>query len=135
MEEVLLEKEVSAVQTNMEDYFKTHDVKYVAEDAVFTHMSTGDRYEGREAIGQMLHYMYHVAFDAHAEIASNIVTKDKALLEANFIGKHVGEFAGLQPTDKTVNVPFCVTYELKDNLIQEGRVYMLMDVMMRQLTS
>jgi predicted ester cyclase len=135
MDEVLLEKEVSTMQKKMEDYFKTHDVKYVAEDAVFTHMNTGERYEGREAISQMLHYVYHVAFDAHAQTRSMVVTEDKAAIEGNFIGKHIGEFAGVQPTGKDVNVPLCVTYELKNGFIQEARIYMLVDVIMKQLTT
>ena len=123
MEDVLLEKEVSTARRNIEDYFKTHDVKYVAEDAVFTHMNTGDKYEGREAIAQMLQFMYHVAFDAHAEIRGIMVSDDHAVLEADFVGKHTGEFGGLQPTNKTVRVPFCVTYQLKDGLVQQARIY------------
>jgi len=135
MEEVLLEKEVSTARGNMEDYFRTHDVKYVAEDAVFSHMNTGEKYEGREAIGQMLQFMYHVAFDARAEIRGTMISDDHAVLEADFIGKHTGEFAGLQPTNKSVNVPFCVTYQLRDGLVQQARIYMLMDIMIKQLTS
>jgi hypothetical protein len=37
-------------------------------------------------------------------------------------------------TGKQVNVPLCVTYDLnEDGLIQNGRIYMLTDVMMQQL--
>jgi predicted ester cyclase len=64
-----------------------------------------------------------------------VVTEDKAAIEGNFIGKHIGEFAGVQPTGKDVNVPLCVTYELKNGFIQEARIYMLVDVMMKQLTT
>jgi hypothetical protein len=77
----------------------------------------------------MLHYIYHVAFDARAKIKNVVVTEDKAMFEANFIGKHIGEFAGLAPTNKEVNVPVCVTYDLEDGLIKRARIYMLMDVM------
>ena len=117
MEELILEKDVlSTTKENMEAYFQTHDVKYVAEDAVFKHMSTGDEYKGREQIGGMLHYMYHIAFDAKAEITNRIITEKKALLEFNFVGKHIGEFAGMQPTNKAVNVPTCISYDLEDGL-------------------
>ncbi len=134
MEEAILEKKsISTTQQNMESFFKTHDAKYVAEDAVFKNMSTGEETKGREAIAGMLHYMYHIAFDAKAEIISTIITGDKALLEAGFKGRHVGEFAGMQPTNKEVNVPLCVSYDLEDGLIKQARIYMLSDVMMRQL--
>ena len=135
MEDMILEKDVlSTTKENMEAYFQTHDVKYVAEDAVFKHMGTGDEYKGREQIGGMLHYMYHLAFDAKAEITNKIITEKKAVLEFNFIGKHIGEFAGMPPTNKAVNVPTCISYDLEDGLIKKARIYMLGDVMMKQLS-
>ncbi|HEX6847521.1 MAG TPA: ester cyclase [Chitinophagaceae bacterium] len=129
-------KKVSLQETekNFKAYFETHDVKYVAEDAVFINMGTGEESHGREAIGAMLHYIYHVAFDAHAETISYFVTEERAVLEGYFIGKHIGEFAGIPATGKIVKVPLCVTYELENGFIKSGRVYMLGDVMMRQLT-
>jgi predicted ester cyclase len=135
MEEAILEKQdISLAKKNVEAYFSTHDVQYVTEDAVFTSMNTGEETRGREAIGQMLNYFYHVAFDARAEITNKVITEKKAVLEFNFVGKHIGEFAGMQPTNKEVNVPTCVSYDLENGLIKKGRVYMLVDVLMKQLS-
>jgi steroid delta-isomerase-like uncharacterized protein len=134
MEETMLGKEsLTRTQQNMLDYFDTHDVKYVAEDAVFRHMGTGETYRGRAEIGAMLHYIYHVAFDAKAEMVSYAITEDKAVVEWTFNGRHIGEFAGIQPTQKEVSVPIAITYDLKDGLIREARVYMQVNVMMQQL--
>jgi predicted ester cyclase len=108
-------------------------VQYVTEDAVFVSMNTGEETHGREAVGQMLNYFYHVAFDAKAEVTNKVITEKKAVLEFNFKGKHIGEFAGMQPTNKEVNVPTCISYDLENGLIKKGRVYMLIDVMMKQL--
>lgn len=84
----------------------------------------------------MLHYIYHVAFDAKANVTNTIVTDKQALVEANFTGKHIGEFAGIPATGKDVNVPLCVSYDLNDEgLIQKARIYLLTDVMMQQLKS
>lgn len=135
MEEFILEKKASLTERNLEAYFNSHDVQYVAEDGVFISMNTGEKTIGRESVGQMLHYIYHVAFDARAEIKNKIITENKAVLEFDFIGKHIGEFAGVQPTNKQVNVPICVVYDLENGLISQGRVYFLMDVLMKQLTS
>lgn len=132
-ESIMAKKSISTTQQNIESFFKTRDSKYIATDAVFINMSTGDETKGREAIAGMLHYLYHIAFDAKAEIKNTIITEEKALLEADFKGKHVGEFAGLQPTNKEINVPLCVSYDLEDGLIKQARIYMLTDVMMRQL--
>ena len=135
MEEIILEKKASLSQKNLEAYFATHDVQYVAEDGVFLSMNTGEETVGRDAVGQMLHYIYHVAFDAKAEIRNTIITDSKAVLEMDFVGKHIGEFAGIQPTHKNVNVPVCIVYDLENGLIKHARVYFTMDVMMKQLTS
>ena len=135
MEEMILEKDVlSTTKENFENYLATHDVKYVAEDAVFNNLGTGDEYHGREEIAGMLHYMYQVAFDARAEVTNTIITEKKAMFEANFIGRHIGEFAGVQPTNKEVNVPLCVSYDLEDGLIKRGRIYFLGDALMKQLS-
>jgi predicted ester cyclase len=135
MEEAILEKQdISLAKKNVEAYFSTHDVQYVTEDAVFTSMNTGEETRGREAIGQMLNYFYHVAFDDRAEITNKVITEKKAVLEFNFVGKHIGEFAGMQPTNKEVNVPTCVSYDLENGAIKKGRVYMLVDVLMKQLS-
>ncbi len=136
MEETMVTKvSITETRKNMKAYFETHDVKYVVEDAVFTDMGTGEKTRGREAIREMLHYIYHVAFDAKAVIKNTIVTKDHALLEADFVGKHIGELAGLPPTNKQVNVPLCVSYDLENGLIKTGRIYMMGEVMTKQLTS
>jgi steroid delta-isomerase-like uncharacterized protein len=135
MESTLLEKDtVATTQSVMEQYFASgHDVKYLAEDAVFTDMGNGKETHGREAVGQMLQYMYHVAFDAKAEVTNKVFAENKATMEFNFKGKHIGEFAGLPPTNKEISVPICVVYDLQDGLIKKARIYLLSDTMMQQL--
>lgn len=134
MEEVTLQKEaLTKAQQNIIDYFKTHDPKYVAEDAVYRNLSTGEVYTGREEITGMLHFMYHVAFDAKAETVNYVIEENKAVVEAYFKGRHIGEVAGLKATNKEIDVPLCVSYDLKDGLIKQARIYMLGEVLMNQL--
>src|SRR6187402_1686134 len=120
MEEVTLQKEaLSKTQQNILDYFKTHDPKYIAEDAVYRNLGTGEVYTGREEISGLLHFMYHVAFDAKGEVVNTVITESKAVVEAYFKGRHVGEIAGLKATNKEVDIPLCVSYDLKDGLIKQ----------------
>ncbi|MBD0331432.1 MAG: ester cyclase [Chitinophagaceae bacterium] len=133
MEAIMEKVDFSTTRQNIETYLKTHDVRYVAEDAVFINLSTGEKHNGREAVGKMLNYIYHVAFDARADVQNYIITEDKAMFEGLFKGKHIGEFAGLQPTYKEVSVPLCVSYDLENGLIKTARIYMLVSVMMQQL--
>lgn len=112
---------------------KHSDMSVMADDVVFTHMASGDESKGPDAVGKMLNYMYHVAFDADAEF-TNLVTDDgKAVLEGYFVGKHIGEFAGIPATGKSVRVPICIVYDLENDRIRRGRVYMEMPVMFAQL--
>jgi steroid delta-isomerase-like uncharacterized protein len=109
------------------------DLSMMAEDVVFTHMATGDEHRGPAAVRRMLDYVYHQGFDATAEIRSRIVGESQAVLEADLVGKHIGEFAGIPATGRSVRVPFCVVYDLADEKIVRARVYMEIPVMMRQL--
>jgi predicted ester cyclase len=134
MENVVSKKDnLSVVQQNLADYFETHDVKYIHEDAVFTNMTTGESHKGKAEIGAMLQYIYKIAFDAKAETINRIITEDKALVEGYFKGKHIGEFAGIPATNKEVNVPLAVSYTLEDGLIKGARIYMQANVLMQQL--
>jgi steroid delta-isomerase-like uncharacterized protein len=110
------------------------DVGMMAEDVVFTHMATGDEHRGPAAVLGMLNYMYRVAFDARAEVRSRIVTEDQAVVEGEFVGTHIGEFAGIPATGRQVRVPLCVVYDLEDAMIKRARVYIEMPVLMRQLS-
>ena len=135
MEEMLEKTVSSTTQQNMQDYVQTHYVKYVDEEGVFKNMATGEEHKGRTEVGALLHYMYHVAFEANAEVTNLVVTENNAVLEALFKGKHIGEIAGIAATNKEVNVPFCVCYDLENGLIKEARIYMPLNLLMQQLSA
>ena len=72
---------------------------------MFKNLNTGQKTVCRGAIGQMLHYLYHIAFDAGAIINHTIETDTKVVFEASFAGRHIGEFANISATCKVVSVP------------------------------
>ena len=77
MEATITKSEALALaEKNMLDYFATHDPKYIAEDAVYHNMNTGEKYQGRAEIGGALHYFYNVVFSAKAELTNYIVTEN-----------------------------------------------------------
>jgi len=133
MEDVMKTGSLKLAKKNITAYLETHDPKYLTEDAVFINKASGERAIGREAIGKMLQYFYRIAFDASPRITSKIITEGKAVIEGFFTGKHIGDFAGLPATGKTVTVPFCASYTLENGLIKEGRIYSSGDMLIRQL--
>jgi len=109
------------------------DLGMMADDVVFTNMATGDEHRGVDGVRRMLDYVYHTAFDATAETHSRIYSERQAVLEADFVGTHIGTFAGIPATRRKVRVPLCVVYDLEEGKIKRGRVYMEIPVLLKQL--
>jgi steroid delta-isomerase-like uncharacterized protein len=109
------------------------DLSMMAEDVVFINMASGEKHRGPEAVSQMLNFMYHIAFDAHAETKNLIINETNAVFEADFVGKHIGEFAGTPPTNKSVKVPLCVVYDIENDKIKRARIYFEGPALMAQL--
>ena len=126
---------IDSTREVMTKYFNSghSDVSMMAEDVVFTVMATGQEHRGPDGVRRMLDYFYHVAFDATAETTNTVFADGKAVVEGDFVGRHVGEFAGIPATNKHVRVPMCVVYDLENDRIKRGRVYFEMPVLLRQL--
>jgi steroid delta-isomerase-like uncharacterized protein len=109
------------------------DLSMMADDVVFTMMATGEEHRGPDGVREMIKYVYHTAFDAQAETRNLIVADGHAVLEADFVGRHIGEFAGVAATNREVRVPLCVVYDLENDKIKHGRVYFEIPALMKQL--
>lgn len=126
---------IEKTRETMQRYFNSEhsDVSMMANDVVFTIMSTGQEHTGPDGVMGMLNYFYHIAFEATATPRVRLFGENNAMIEGDFVGKHIGEFAGIPATGKDVNVPICVVYDLENNLIKRGRVYFEMPALMAQL--
>ena len=109
------------------------DVSMMAKDVIFTIMATGQENHGPDGVFGMLHYFYHIAFDATATTRVTLFGENNAMVEGNFVGKHIGEFAGIPATGKDVRVPLCVVYDLTNDQIKHGRVYFEMPALLQHL--
>jgi predicted ester cyclase len=109
--------------------------RYLAENVVATIEGTDQRADGRQAAGELIRYIHETAFDARPELKNMLVDTGKAAIEADFVGTHTGEFAGLQPTGRAVRVPYSVIYDLRDDQISALRIYFPMSLLIEQITS
>ena len=126
---------VEGTREIMMRYFDTEhaDTSMLADDVVFTIMTSGEEYCTPRSVLEMLNYFYNVAFDA-VPVTKNIIFADsQAVFEGVFVGKHIGEFAGIPATQKDVRVPLTVIYDLENGQIKHGRIYFLMASLMAQL--
>lgn len=110
-------------------YFTNHDASQLAENVVFKMMGTGQEYHGREEVGQMLDYFYHVVFNAEAETHNIIFAEKNVTLEATIVGRQMLEIAGIPPREGIVRIPFCGVYDLENDRIVRARIYLQLDVL------
>ena len=79
--------------------------------------------------------MHEGAFDARMELKNLLADDGKAAIEADFVGTHTGEFAGIPATGRDVRVPYSVVYELRGGQISALRIYFPMSLLIEQLSS
>jgi steroid delta-isomerase-like uncharacterized protein len=116
-------------------YFKSEhgDVSMMAKDVTFTIMATGQESIGPDAVLGMLNYLYHIAFDATFTTSLTLFGENNAMVEGDFVGKHIGEFNGIPATGKNVRVPLCIVYDLTNDQIKRARVYFEIPALLQQL--
>lgn len=108
----------------LQGYLVDHDTSFLADDAVFVDQNSGQQAVGHEAIQAMLDWVYHVAFDGRFEPTDTVIGEGGAATHGTFVGRHIGEFAGVRPTGAEVRIPMAVVYGFRDGRISRGDVYM-----------
>jgi steroid delta-isomerase-like uncharacterized protein len=78
--------------------------------------------------------MFTSAFpDARIDIVNMRESGDTVLVEFLGRGTHRGDLMGIAPTGRSVSLPICTVFELRDGKIHREREYMDMATMMTQL--
>ena len=70
---------IERTRNTLESYWRDHDSKHVAEDAVFIMLPTGEEIRGRKAIDESLKNFYHGALTANAEVVSSLFGENKGI--------------------------------------------------------
>src|SRR3954468_24249953 len=76
--------------------------EFFTDNVRWTTMETGDEIQGREAVRDFIVALHREFFDAKPEVRSVGIADGLAALEADFVGVHRGEFAGIAPTGASV---------------------------------
>jgi predicted ester cyclase len=106
---------------------------FLADEATFELMGTPQTLYGRDAVRDMIVWLHTLAFDARPKVRALVTGDDQAVLEAGFVGTHTGEFAGTAATGRSVDVPYCVVYDLQGDKITALRCYMPMELLAQQV--
>lgn len=106
---------------------------FFANDVLWTTTETGDETRGRAAVRDLIVDLHTQTFDARPELVSLVCGDGVAALEAVFVGRHVGEFAGVPATDAEVRLPYTVFYDVDGDHITALRTYLSIAALTAQL--
>jgi predicted ester cyclase len=117
-------------RTTMDAYLQaltTRDsfADFLTDDVTLDMIGAGLSAQGRAQVEDFIRYAHEQAFDGRPELKSLIVDPDgrRSAIEADFIGRHIGEFAGIPATGRNVRVPYSVHYDLTSSGISALRIY------------
>jgi len=106
---------------------------FFSADITWTTMETGDEIRGRDAVRDFIVALHSQLFQAAPEVRGLAVADGIAGLEADFVGRHVADFAGVPATDADVRLPYAVFYDIEDGTITALRAYFPIAVLVQQL--
>ena len=109
--------------------------RFFTDDVLWTTMETGDEIRGREPVRDYIVALHTVLFDARPVVRQTLVGDGLAMLEADFVGRHIGEIGGVAATGRDVNVPYCVVYDNLRQRIAPLLVYFPVAPLMQQVTA
>ena len=107
--------------------------RHFADDVVVALVGSDQGAESPDYAEAWINYLHQQAFEARPELKNMFVADGNATAEADFVGKHIGEFGGMAATGREVRVPYSVVYDVEGEKIKALRIYMPMDVLMEQL--
>jgi predicted ester cyclase len=97
--------------------------EYFDDDVTMEVVGTGQTAQGRSAVEGMIRYLHEQVFDGTPVLKSLVVERDQAAIEADFVGRHTSDFAGIPASGREVRVPYSVHYSLENGRIKALRVY------------
>ena len=129
---------MSDTESTMRDYMDAllgggDFAAFFSEDVLWTTMETGDEIRGRDAVRDHIVALHSELFEASPELRSLAVADGIASLEADFVGKHVAEMAGVPATGAEVRLPYAMFYDVEGGSITALRSYFPITVLVQKL--
>ena len=104
-----LSNQKDIIKSFVEDIFNRHDLSAIEKYFAKENPSMG---QGSEGFKQSLIDLFKAFPDIHANIEHIVEENDLVVVFLNFTGTHKGEFHGLQPTIKSVNIRSADIYRM-----------------------
>jgi hypothetical protein len=123
------------VQEIAEAYFRGHDLQALAPDVVSLDVPTGQQRQGRDAVADgMLADFWGRAFEGGGEISRASYAADgTAVMEFDYVGRHVGTYHGIEATGRTVTAKVCIVVTVGEEHIEREHLYYPLAHLLEQL--
>lgn len=100
---------------------------------MFEDIALGLRYEGRSGAARYYATWWDVFSIEVQGIERHWTTAGNMIAETRYVGIHIGEFYGLQPTGRPIDLRLAVIIRFKDGLMLGERFYYDLSALLKQL--
>ena len=107
--------------------------RHMTDDVTVAFMGTDRMVTGRAAAEQLITFVHAHAFKTAVQIKGVACGDGHAMLEAEFVGTHIGEFEGVPASNRHVRVPYAAAYDIEGDRIRTLRLYFPLEQLMRQI--
>ena len=109
-------------------------LSYYSEDVAINLLGGPALLEGKGAVSENFVLPFTKAFPGNVHNILNLVHDgNQVVIEWMFTAIHSGDYGGISPTGRTVNLPGCSVYTVEDEKITRGNLYFNGPTLMEQL--
>jgi len=109
-------------------------LSYYSDDVVINLYNVPAQSKGKAAVTENFVVPFNKAFPGNVHKILNLVHQgNQVVIEWMFTAVHKGDFAGIAPSMRTVNVPGCSVYTVEGRQITGGNLYFNGPTLMEQI--
>ena len=139
--ELTQEKVVTDMRAFMQEYFDAWTegslekiLSYFSDDVVVNLLGVPVLLEGKEAVSKNFVLPFIQSFPGNVHQMLNLVHQgNQVVIEWMFVAVHKGDFVGIPPTGRSVNLPGCSVYTVEGGQITRGHLYYNGPTLLEQL--
>ena len=136
------EKLATNIGEFMQEYFDAWQegvtekiLSYYSDDVVINLLGGPALLEGKSAVTENFVLPFTKGFPGNVHNIVNLVHQgNQVVIEWMFTAVHKGDFGGIPPTGRTVNLPGCSVYTVEGRQITRGNLYFHGPTLTEQLT-
>jgi steroid delta-isomerase-like uncharacterized protein len=103
------------------------------DDIVFVNIPMGERYDGKDAVRGFLEHLFGALPDLELDVTLRVPKGKYVAEEYHIKGHHRGDFFGIPPTGKYVDIACVSMVELRDGKLKEDHFYFDVMTALRQM--